>query len=58
MRPAEYLDGAVDSVVTALRPGTDQDWQIPAGTLDWTCRVTAEHAAHCMQAYAMQRASR
>jgi uncharacterized protein (TIGR03083 family) len=57
VRPAEHLDEAVDSVVTALRPGTDQDWQTPAGTLDWTCRLTAEHAAHCMQAYAIQLAS-
>jgi uncharacterized protein (TIGR03083 family) len=58
MQPANDLDRAVDSLIAALSPGTDRDWQIPAGTLEWTCRFTAEHAAHCLQTYAIQLASR
>jgi hypothetical protein len=57
LQPAQALDRAVDSVVTALGPGAGRDWQAPAGSLEWPCRFTAEHAAHCLQAYAMQLAS-
>jgi uncharacterized protein (TIGR03083 family) len=58
LQPADHLDRAVDSVVAALTPGTDRDWHGPAGALEWSCRFTAEHAAHCLQAYAIQLASR
>jgi uncharacterized protein (TIGR03083 family) len=58
VQPADNLDRAVDSVVAALIPGTGRDWQAPAGSLDWSCRFTAEHVAHCQLAYAMQLASR
>lgn len=57
MDSADHLDRAVDSAVAALRPGTSQDWNTTAGPLDWTCRLTADHTAHCMVAYAMQLAS-
>jgi uncharacterized protein (TIGR03083 family) len=58
LRAADDVDRAVDGVVAALRPGVGGDWQVPAGGLEWDCRFTAEHAAHCLQAYAMQLASR
>ncbi|TDO30677.1 hypothetical protein EV643_13659 [Kribbella sp. VKM Ac-2527] len=58
MQPAVDLDRAVDSVIAALSPGVDLDWHGSAGTLEWSCRFTAEHAAHCLQAYAIQLASR
>ena len=58
MQSADDLDRAVDSVVAALSPGTGRDWQAPAGSLEWPCRFTAEHAAHCLHTYAMQLASR
>ncbi len=57
MEPADELDRAVDSVVAALSPGIGRDWQAPAGSLEWSCRFTAEHAAHCLQVYAIQLAS-
>lgn len=57
MEPADKLDRAVESVVAALGPSTSKDWSTPAGSLEWSCRLTAEHAAHCLQAYAMQLAS-
>jgi uncharacterized protein (TIGR03083 family) len=57
LQQAEDLDRAIDSVLAALRPGIGRDWQAPAGSLEWACRFTAEHAAHCLQAYAMQLAS-
>jgi uncharacterized protein (TIGR03083 family) len=58
LQPADNLDRAVDCVVAALAPGVGQDWLRPAGELEWSCRFTAEHAAHCLQAYAIQLASR
>lgn len=58
MQPADDLDRVVDTVIAALCPGTGRDWQTPAGQLDWSCRFTADHAAHGLQAYAMQLASR
>ncbi len=58
MQATDELDRAVDSVVAALTPAIDRDWQTPAGSLDWSCRFTAEHVAHCQLAYAMQLASR
>ena len=58
MQATDKLDRAVDSVVAALMPAIDRDWQTPAGSLDWSCRFTAEHVAHCQLAYAMQLASR
>jgi hypothetical protein len=57
LEPADELDLAIDSVVSALGPSTDRDWQTSAGSLDWSCWFTAEHVAHCLQAYALQLAS-
>jgi len=55
---AEDLERAVDYVVAALRPGVGGDWQAKAGDLEWSCRFTAEHAAHCLQLYGLQLAGR
>ncbi|GAA2758641.1 hypothetical protein [Actinopolymorpha rutila] len=53
----DHLDRAIGSAVAALQQGTIEDWQRTAGPLDWTCRFTADHTAHCMQLYALQLAS-
>jgi uncharacterized protein (TIGR03083 family) len=58
LQATDDLDRAVDTVVAALTPALDRDWQTPAGSLDWSCRFTAEHIAHCQLAYAMQLAGR
>src|SRR6188474_805804 len=34
------------------------DWSVPAGTLDWSCWKTAEHAVDCVFSYAFNYASR
>jgi len=51
---ADDLDTAVSCVVDALRPTVDQDWSKPAGSLDWTCRATAEHLAQAHLHWASQ----
>jgi hypothetical protein len=48
------LDTAVTCVVDALRPTVDQDWSAPAGSLDWSCRTTAEHIAQAHLHWATQ----
>ena len=41
---------AADTLATAL----DQNWHVPAGTLDWDCWETVEHMADDLFAYAAQ----
>jgi hypothetical protein len=54
-RPAAaHVDQAVKASLTALSPANDEDWQLLAGDLDWTCWQTAAHIAHDLLAYASQ----
>ncbi|GAB3953060.1 hypothetical protein GCM10029976_092470 [Kribbella albertanoniae] len=54
MITADDLDTAVTCVVDALRPTVDQDWSALAGSLDWTCRTTAEHLGQAHLHWASQ----
>ncbi|GAA4561264.1 maleylpyruvate isomerase N-terminal domain-containing protein [Planotetraspora kaengkrachanensis] len=55
---ADDLDTAISHVVAALGPATGDDWSVPAGTLDWDCRRTAEHIGDCLMSYAGQLVTR
>ncbi len=54
----EDFEGLTDEVVAAWRAGSDRDWDSKAGTLEWTCRKTADHAVDCTFAPAFMLASR
>ncbi len=41
-----------------LEPAQDQDWEVRAGDLDWSCARTAAHVAHDLIAYGTQLAGR
>lgn len=45
-------------VVSAWKAGSDGDWSVPAGTLDWSCTKTADHAVDTLFAPAFFLASR
>lgn len=46
------------SVTDAWRRGTDRDWTVRAGSLDWSCSRTADHAIDTLLAPAWFLASR
>jgi hypothetical protein len=51
---AEDLDLAVSLALDTLAAGADADWDVPAGTLTWTCWETGEHLADDLMFYATQ----
>ncbi len=55
---AEDLDELTEMVADAWLFGADGDWSAPAGTLEWSCRATADHAVDCVYAPAFFLASR
>ena len=52
------METLTELVATAWLQGRDSDWSVPAGTLDWSCRRTAEHAVDTVIAPALFLASR
>jgi len=45
---------AVTLAADTLNSALDQDWHVPAGTIDWDCWETVEHVADDLFAYAAQ----
>lgn len=52
------LDAVAACVTEAWGRGLDGDWDAPAGTLEWSCRKTADHAIDTLIAPAFFLASR
>ncbi len=48
------VDHALIEMVRVLSPYESRDWQVRAGSLDWSCWTTAAHVAHDLLAYAGQ----
>ncbi len=48
------VEQAVAEMVRVLTPYESRDWQVPAGSLEWSCWTTAAHVAHDLLAYAGQ----
>ncbi|MFC1418916.1 maleylpyruvate isomerase N-terminal domain-containing protein [Streptacidiphilus cavernicola] len=53
-----HLDRAVAEMVGVLGPHAAENWDVPAGGLEWSCWTTAAHVAHDLLAYAGQLAAR
>ena len=51
------MDALTTLVSNAWAQGADGDWSVPAGTLEWSCRRTAEHAIDTVIAPALFLAS-
>ncbi len=54
----ERVDEVVREMMAVLTPHDGVDWQVPAGSLGWSCWQTAAHVAHDLLAYAGQVAGR
>ena len=52
------LEELTDVVADAWTRGAGRDWSVPAGTLEWSCTKTADHAVDCVFAPAFFLASR
>lgn len=52
------LVAVTDYVAAAWSVGVDRDWSVPAGTLDWSCTKTADHAFDATLAIGLFLASR
>src|SRR5262245_42358090 len=47
-----------DLISDAWSAAADRDWSVPAGTVEWSCLKTADHAVDCVYAPAFFLASR
>jgi hypothetical protein len=54
---ADDLRDLHDLVAACWTAAADRDWSAPAGTLDWSCTATADHAVDCVYAPAFFLAS-
>jgi hypothetical protein len=52
------LEALTEVVADAWTAGADRDWSVQAGTVEWSCTRTADHAVDCVFAPAFFLASR
>jgi uncharacterized protein (TIGR03083 family) len=50
----EHFSEVTDCALGMLRTGTGLDWSARAGSLDWSCRETADHMVDVIFSYAFQ----
>jgi uncharacterized protein (TIGR03083 family) len=50
----DHVETAVDEMTRVLMPHVGADWQVRAGSLEWSCAETAAHVAHVVLKYAAQ----
>jgi hypothetical protein len=50
----EHVEAAVDEMARVLMPHVGADWQVRAGSLEWSCWETAAHIAQVLAKYAAQ----
>jgi hypothetical protein len=55
---SHHVEEAVAEMAAVLTPQDKVDWQVPAGSPEWSCWKTAAHVAHDLLAYAGQLAAR
>ena len=52
------FDALAELVIDSWVAGAGEDWNAPAGTLDWSCAFTADHTIDCIFSYALFLGSR
>jgi hypothetical protein len=50
----QHVEAAVGEMTRVLMPHAEADWNVHAGSLEWSCWETAAHVAHDLVAYAGQ----
>ena len=51
---SEHVEAAVSEMTRVLLPHAAADWEVRAGTLEWSCWETAAHVANDLVKYAAQ----
>jgi hypothetical protein len=50
----DELVDVLERTFSALENVADRDWEVPAGSLEWTCWQTVDHTIDCVHSFALQ----